>query len=87
MSIFTQAQNIQTKRQILIHLKNVIKRNWTSKRRSGSTCIITGPIKEEIKAKLLEIYKQNWKAFYKDFNEIFKYLARQDFPNNYPSLN
>ena len=46
MSIFTQAHNLQTKQQILIHLKNVIKRNWTAKRRTGSGCVMTAHIKE-----------------------------------------
>lgn len=32
------------------------------------------------------MYIKNWQQFYKDFNDIFKFLARHDFPINYGAL-
>jgi hypothetical protein len=39
-----------------------------------------------IKDGLVELYKSNWEIFYKEFNQIFKFLAKYEFPSNYQSL-
>lgn len=36
MSIFTDLADVQLKYQVLLHLKNVIMRNWMSARRSNN---------------------------------------------------
>lgn len=85
--IFKEIKNEQTKYQILILLKNIIMRNWVKKNNQNFIATINFKIKEEVREELIGIYRNSWKLYYKQFNQIFKYLARQDFPNNYELLN
>jgi hypothetical protein len=39
-----------------------------------------------VKEELVVLYKDNCKLHHKQLNEIFRYLARLEFPNNYPLL-
>lgn len=34
----------------------------------------------------MELYKANWENYYKEFNQIFKFLAKHEFPTNYEAL-
>ena len=86
MQIFAESADRNTQWQALIHLNNVIKRNWTSKRRVHDSCSLNEKQKEQIKNSLIELYKKFWKGYYKEFNQMFKFLSRYEFPNSYPSL-
>ena len=70
LQIFSQCQpqQHQTKQQILIHLKNVIGRNWTAKRRTAVGGPITVGVKEEIRRDLVAVYRGNWDMYYREFN-------------------
>ena len=43
-------------------------------------------MKNKIKKDIINLYMKHWKSSSKDFNEIIKYLTRQNYPHNYPEL-
>lgn len=43
-------------------------------------------MKNNIKNGLVDLYKIYWRTYYKEFNEMFKFLAKFEFPSNYPAL-
>lgn len=86
MEIFTSSEDMNMRLQVLVHLKNVIKRNWTSNMRMSKSSSLNEEIKGQVKEQLLLIYRDNWSKYYKEFNEIFKFLSRKDFPAQYVSL-
>jgi hypothetical protein len=43
-------------------------------------------MKDNIKNGLVSLYQIHWRAYYKQFNQTFKFLARYEFPSNYPTL-
>lgn len=63
-----------------------MKRNWTTKRRVHDVCCLSEDNKNQIKNGIVELYKQFWSGFSKEFNQMFKFLAKYEFPSNYPSL-
>lgn len=76
----------RTQWQILVHLKIVLKRNWSSKRRYYEGVRLNEEIKETIKMRLISMYEDCWQIFHKQFNDIFKVIAKDDYPTKYPAL-
>ena len=64
MIIFDKVNNTQ-KWQILIHLNNVIRRNWMAQKRRSHDMGINESNKEIIKNGLLTLYKNHWEIYYK----------------------
>ena len=86
IDMFTKLQDDKVKLQILLHVKNVIRRNWTSSMRNTKGSVLTEDIKIQIKEHLINIYREQWSKYYREFNEIFKFLSRKDFPTQYIGL-
>ena len=68
MSIIKEAQNAELRKQTFILLKNVIKRNWNSRRRAAEICHLDDELKVKIKANILGLYMEHWKTSAKDLN-------------------
>lgn len=43
-------------------------------------------MKNEVKNKLILLYQNFWKAYHQQFNDIFKVIAKEDYPSKYASL-
>lgn len=60
LQIFAACNDEKAKLQILLHVKNVIKRNWnstSSSLRSSKGSLLTEEVKTKIKEQLLELYR------------------------------
>lgn len=64
MMIFDKVNNTQ-KWQVLIHLNNVIRRNWTTPKRKGHDIGLSEEKRIVIKDGLVQLYKNHWEIYYK----------------------
>ena len=68
LDIFSSLSEPRLQWQILVHFKILLKRNWPSKRRYHEGVRLSEEIKDAVRAKLLILYQNFWKPFYKQFN-------------------
>jgi hypothetical protein len=70
----------------LLLLTNVLKRSWNPKRAGNTRPALRPELKEEIRAGILRAYFLHDLRHYKHFNSLIGFLARLDFPVQFPAL-
>ena len=76
IEIFGTISDSRLQWQILVHLKTLFRRNWSSKRRYYEGVRLSEEVKNEVKSKLILLYQNFWKTFHRQFNDIFKVVAK-----------
>jgi hypothetical protein len=86
LSIFREAAHPQLQMSALLLLTNVVKRNWSAKRGGNTRPPWSAALKEDLRNGVLQSYFLHELRHYKHMNSLLGYVARVDFPQQYPAL-